>query len=63
MTTQIILKINMEIEYYYWLRKEASRDEVAIAQQLGHVQGMIAVLETLTGAKYKHTKGGVVMAD
>lgn len=63
MTTQIILKINQEIEYYYWLRKEASRDEVAIAQQLGHIHGMIAVMEMLTGEKYKLTKGGVVLAD
>lgn len=63
MTAQIILKINHEIEYYYWLRKEASRDEVAIAEQNGHIQGMIAVLEMLTGEKYKLTKGGVVLAD
>lgn len=60
MTAEIILKINQEIEYYFWLRKEACRDEVGIAQQLGHVQGMLAVLEILTGKKYRLTKGGVV---
>ena len=64
MTAQIILDINREIEYYYWLREEEARwDKVAIAQHLGRIQGMIAVLEMLTGEKYKHTKGGVVLAD
>ena len=44
MTAQIILKINHEIEYYYWLRKEESRDEVAIAQQPNvakYIKGLI----------------------
>ena len=27
MTAEIILKINQEIEYYFWLRKEVQADQ------------------------------------
>lgn len=61
MKEQIIAKIALEVEYYYWLRKEAGRDEIAITQQLGHIQGMVDVLEMVTGEKYKLTTSGVML--